>query len=113
MSSERVRIIFDPEFGERLPTLDLRHPVWIVGSVRNDPAVRELWQAKAGDITRFDTQDFDWLLPTIDEHHPDWRELEVHGLPREQVHAALEGLEGSYLVEGPNVFVFAKAIVDD
>jgi hypothetical protein len=113
MSDERVCIIFDTDFGERLQTLDFRHPIWVVGSIKNDPAIRRLWLAKVGNITRFDAQDFDSLLPTIDEHHPRWRELEVQGLTREQVHATLAPFRGSYFTEGPNVFAFKKAPPDD
>jgi len=41
--SRRVAIVFDKEFGERLATLAMRMPVWIVESVTNRAAVSEAW----------------------------------------------------------------------
>ena len=38
--SRRVAIVFDAEFGDRLLTLAMRTPVWIVESSTNRPAVR-------------------------------------------------------------------------
>jgi hypothetical protein len=42
--SRRLTIIFDPEFGEKLASLVVRTPVWIVDSATNRPAVAEAWQ---------------------------------------------------------------------
>src|SRR4051812_4516441 len=39
--SRRVAIVFDAEFGDRLLTLVMRTPVWIVESNTNRPAVSE------------------------------------------------------------------------
>ena len=39
--SRRVAIVFDREFGDRLLTLVMRTPVWIVESVTNRSAVAE------------------------------------------------------------------------
>ena len=39
--SRRVAIVFDAEFGDRLATLAMRTPVWIVESVTNRSAVAE------------------------------------------------------------------------
>jgi hypothetical protein len=39
--SRRVAIVFDREFGDRLPTLAMRTPVWIVESSANRAAVAE------------------------------------------------------------------------
>jgi hypothetical protein len=39
--SRRVAIVFDPEFGDRLLTLVMRMPVWIVESAANRSAVSE------------------------------------------------------------------------
>jgi hypothetical protein len=41
--SRRVAIVFDPEFGDRLATLAMRTPVWIVESVTNRAAVSDAW----------------------------------------------------------------------
>lgn len=109
MTDRRVRLIFRTNFGERLKSLDLPAPTWIVGSVDNDPAISNLWASNAGDITRFDPQDFDSLLGTVDEHHPEWRELEVHGLAREHAQRALGPYDGSYSSEDAEVFVFMRS----
>ena len=39
--SRRVAIVFDADFGDRLATLAMRMPVWIVESNANRPAVSE------------------------------------------------------------------------
>jgi hypothetical protein len=109
MTGPRIRIIFRTDYGERLTTLDFAAPTWIVGSADNDPAISSLWASNAGDITRFAAQDFDTLLATVDEHHPQWRELEVHGLTREHAQSALRSYEGSYSSEDGDVFAFMKA----
>ncbi|MFH1342178.1 MAG: hypothetical protein ABIL01_13415 [Pseudomonadota bacterium] len=108
MPDHRVRVIFRTDFGERLSTLNLAVPTWIVGSSDNDPTISSLWQAEAGSITKFVAQDFDSLLGTIDEHHPGWKELEVHGLNREHAQHTLHH-RGIYSSEGADTFVFEKA----
>ena len=39
--SRRVAIVFDPEFGDRLLTLAMRTPVWVVESAANRAAVAD------------------------------------------------------------------------
>ena|SRR5438270_14071735 len=41
--SRRVAIVFDREFGDRLLTLVMRTPVWIIESEANRPVVSEAW----------------------------------------------------------------------
>ena len=41
--SRRVAIVFDHEFGERLASLVMRTPVWIVESPPNRTAASEAW----------------------------------------------------------------------
>jgi hypothetical protein len=76
----KVYIILEPNFGANLTQLDLAAPIWIVQSTGNNPTVDRLWRAKAGDVTSFRPQGFAELIGTVDEHHPGWTELEVHGL---------------------------------
>ena len=109
MAGPRVRIIFRIDYGERLKTLDHTTPTWIVGSVDNDPTISGLWASNAGDITRFAAQDFDTLLATVDKHHPQWQELEVHGLTSEHAQFALRSYEGRYSSEDADAFIFMKA----
>jgi hypothetical protein len=108
MTVHCVRLIFNTDLGERLKAFDLTVPTWIVGSPYNNPAIEDLWLSKTGNITRFDAQEFDSLIGTIDEHHPGWRELEVHGSAREQAQPALAPYNGSYSGEDNDVFVFTR-----
>jgi hypothetical protein len=108
MTDHRVRLIFRTDFRERLKTLDLSVPTWIVGSADNDPAISNLWASNAGNITKFDAQDFNSLLGTVDEHHPKWRVLEVHGLASEHAQPALGPYNGCYSSEDADVFVFTR-----
>jgi hypothetical protein len=41
--SRRVAIVFDQEFGDRLASLVMRTPVWIVESTPNRTAASEAW----------------------------------------------------------------------
>lgn len=41
--SRRVAIVFDQEFGDRLASLVMRTPVWIVESAPNRSAASEAW----------------------------------------------------------------------
>lgn len=97
MSDERVCIIFDTDFGEQLQTLDLRHPIWIIGSIKNDPCIRRLWLAAVGNITKFDAQDLDCLLPTIDEHCPLGESLRCKGWLASKSAPHLGPLEAAFL----------------
>ena len=73
-----VIAVFDPNYGTRLRALSVRAPIWIVQSAENNPVVEQLRSA-GQDITTFLPGTLlDWMS-TIDEHHPGWRTLEVHG----------------------------------
>ena len=108
MTDKPVQIIFRTDFGERLRDLDLSAPIWVIQSSDNDPVVYELWRAKAGNITKFKSQDFDNLLPTIDEHHPGWRELQVYGVVQEVAQRALTTQRGEFSSKAADVFLFRK-----
>jgi hypothetical protein len=80
--SRRVAIVFDTEFGERLATLAMRMPVWIVESVTNRAAVSEAWNRATEwphiSVTVFrPPDDLKHLLPQIG--HP--QRVDVIGLP--------------------------------
>ncbi|CAN0414193.1 unnamed protein product [Phaeothamnion confervicola] len=96
MSDERVCVVVGPTFGAQLESLDKAHPIWIVQSPTNDPVIAELWGLKTGDITSFHSREFDQLIDVVNMHHPDWRELDVHGLSAEDAAAALREFAGSY-----------------
>jgi hypothetical protein len=75
---DKVVVIFDPGFGEKLLSV-IGPPIWIIDSADNDLTARELWNRKVPGITTFRPQRFVDLLDTIDQHHPRWRTLEIIG----------------------------------
>lgn len=106
----RVCIVVEPKFGEQLRGLDYSVPIWIVQSPDNDPFVSELWDAKTGDITRFKPQPFAQLIDTVDEHHPKWSELEMHGLGAESAKLTLAGYGNGDYAETTDGFVFRRSV---
>ena len=106
MTDKPVQIIFRTDFRERLRDLDLSAPIWVIQSSDNDPVVYELWRAKAGNVTKFKSQDFDNLLPTIDEHHPGWRELQVYGVVQEVAQLSSFTERGASFPRKPQTFSF-------
>ena len=109
-SPAMVRIVVDRAFGERLASLPLENPVWIVDSDFNQPFVQLLRSERSEDylhgITTFSGNpeenpagDLLNMLGTIDEHHnqhasnPPYSLLEVIGCqPFERVLTALAEL---------------------
>ena len=77
--ARRVCLVLDRSFGARLEALPKDAAVWIVASSANSAAATKRWEATGQDTTTFREQAFADILPTADMHHPDWRELEVHG----------------------------------
>jgi hypothetical protein len=69
----------DRSFGTRIEALPKDAAVWIVASSGNSPAATKRWEATGQDTTTFREQAFADILSTVDLHHPDWCELEVHG----------------------------------
>lgn len=80
--SRRVAIVFDADFGDRLATLAMRTPVWIVESVTNRPAVADAvnrateWPHISVTVFR-PTDDLKHLMSQIG--HP--QRVDVIGLP--------------------------------
>ena len=106
-SPSLVRVIVDPNFGERLASLSSNSPAWIVESPPNTAVAQRLRRERPEyDVTTFRAgrdggaeSDLLGMLGTIDEHHgehaagPTYSFLEVIGcLPSEQVNAALAEL---------------------
>ncbi len=95
----RVCIVVDPDFGERLASLPLGVPVWIVDTPANKPVAQRLWKEcpQHDHLTGITTFDFcadasreDNLideLETIDLHHgsystdPPYTQIEGFGTP--------------------------------
>jgi hypothetical protein len=90
VTNNRVVLVLDSDFGERLRVLDLSVPVWIVGSDKNTPVVGALRaEKKAADITTFVAQPLEQLADTVDQHHPAWTEFEIYGVPADDAEEAL------------------------
>ena len=109
MSGQRVCVVVDPTFGARLRGLEKTNPIWIVQSPANDPVISELWASKTGDITSFQALAFDQLIDDVEMHHPDWHELEVHGLSANDATAVLGEFEGSF-VPTDDGFLFRRSL---
>ena len=91
-----VRLIVDPAFGERLATLPIEDPVWIIDSPQNTPVAHRLWRASTpdddSDITTFKPgsnlapdEEAIRMLDDVEEHHagysadPPYSFLEIIG----------------------------------
>jgi len=96
--SRRVRIILDPDFGERLALLPPGEPAWVVESQLNTPAAERLWRERPAEshlsgVTTFrpgrqpPEDGFIDLFPTVDLHHGrhstdrPYDGVQVHGVP--------------------------------
>ena len=71
-SGNRVSVVCCAAFGERLRSLDLSDPVWIIRPERNNPIIADLHR------TASSSEPFADLMETIDEHHWGWVELRVY-----------------------------------
>jgi hypothetical protein len=110
VSLYRVRVIVDPNFGERLAALAPDAPVWIIQSSVNTPEVERIWKEQPDydhrrGVTTFVAQggtaedEFLRILNTVDEHHgpyssdPPYSFLEVTGCaPSQRVIEVLRDL---------------------
>jgi hypothetical protein len=110
VSPYRVRVIVDPNFGERLAALAPDESVWIIQSPVNTPVAERIWKEQPNNnhltgITTFVAQggtaedEFLRILDTVDEHHgpyssePPYSLLEVTGCaPSQRVIEVLSDL---------------------
>jgi hypothetical protein len=99
--SRRVAIVFDADFGDRLATLAMRMPVWIVESGANRPAVSDAmnrateWPHISVTVFR-PTDDLKHLLSQIG--HP--QRVDVIGLQlSDEAHAAIRAAGFTKVVE--------------
>jgi len=103
-----VRVVVDPNFGERLAELPAHEPVWVIDSQANTPVAHRLWKERPAEnhltgITTFKPgskfraeEELLGQLDTIDLHHgeysasPPYTVIEVMGCPpSDRVRAAL------------------------
>jgi 23S rRNA G2445 N2-methylase RlmL len=76
---DKIVLIFDPGYGEKLGSLALRYSVWIIQSGENDPIAQSFCEIEGTNITTFRPQTFADLLDTVDQHHDGWKELVIIG----------------------------------
>jgi hypothetical protein len=107
----RVRVVVDSNFGERLAGLPAHEPVWIIDSPANTPVAHRLWKQRPAKnhltgITTFKPgpnlsaqEELLNQLGTIDLHHgeysanPPYTVIEVIGCtPSDKIRAALAEL---------------------
>lgn len=95
---EQVVIVLAAGGGESLASVNDDAHVWMVDSADNRQAAQLRRDRLAGgSVTTFAPQSLADLLPTIEEHHPEWRVLEVVGGERS------ERLEAELLAAGVTV----------
>ncbi len=81
----RVRVVVDPHFGQRLTTLPLNEPVWIIDSEENTAVAHDAWKQRPNrndhltGITTFKSaagndpeEELITQLGPIDLHHGDY-----------------------------------------
>ena len=95
---EKVYVVVDPHFGEKLALLPPGSPVWIVDTPANKPVAERIWRERPDEnhldgVTTFciysDSPEENFLgeLGTIDLHHgpyssdPPYRRFKVIGVP--------------------------------
>jgi hypothetical protein len=110
MADSKVCIVFAADFGDALRQLDLSIPIWIVRSPQNDPVIAELWNAKVGSVTSFRPEDFDQLVDTVDQHHPGWNVLDVHGLRHDKAEETLAEYGGGQFEPTSDGFTFRRTV---
>jgi hypothetical protein len=85
-----VSIVVDPKPAERIPFLAANGPVWAIQSPQNEAVVRSLRAAAGlpkGHVTYFSPYTprpdnetaCEYILDTVDEHHPEWSAIVVYG----------------------------------
>jgi hypothetical protein len=93
---------------EHLESLDQTVPVWAVQSPQNNAVTAQLRKAGRSNITSFQLEEFGTLIETVDQHHPEWRELEVYGLAVGDAVAALGRFGGGMFTPTQDGFMFQR-----
>src|SRR3954463_12317750 len=82
-SAYLVHIVVDPAFGERLATVPVGEPVWIIESALNTPVAHRLWAERpkdyrdgittsVADADSVPESELIRILDTVDEHHGEY-----------------------------------------
>jgi len=122
----RVRVVLDPDFGERLAELPDHEPVWVVNSAANTPTAKRL-QAERGGAHLYGVTTFTpytdgsperhllAMLDTVDLHHgeysadPPYSEVKVYGVGLSQaVERVFRDLGFTLFHATPDGFVAAR-----
>ena len=85
ISSYKVHIIIDPEYGEKIRNLPEGEPVWVVESSINYPIIQSLWEQNIlytnhlTGITSFQNSNYDSnddillsMIDSIEDHHGEY-----------------------------------------
>ncbi len=136
VSSHRVAIVVDREFGPALSALASRYHVWVVESPTNSPFVREEWEQQSSDsdtdpmglgVTSFEAAAeepaeamCERIADDVEDHHgefghdPPWSEIRVVGV---SLGPRLEEVFGDFgvveFVRTPDGFVCRRHLTAD
>jgi hypothetical protein len=112
MSGVKVKLVLDPNFGDRLSQLPTDQVIWIVHSRVNEEARQKLDNARCSAVTIFgagcenDETVLDAAMEMIDDHHDEfseegaWSDLTVIGISlTPSVRELLEGYGASLIEE--------------
>ena len=115
MDNPRVSIALDPMFGRKAEAVALGGPIWMIKSEENSLVAQELWASgrfgitEVTGVTVFEPQELSWLLPDVDLHHPDWRELEFYGVePSPELRAILTQFGDGEIRITEHGFIFSR-----
>ncbi len=95
MNNNEVYFILDKEWNGNLYQTSRNRHVWICNSTKNDVQIKQVWELDNGvsinkGVTSFELNDdvideFYDFLPTIDEHHAQWKKIVVFGIPHIEI----------------------------
>jgi hypothetical protein len=113
----KVTLVLDVSYGERLAAL--APPAWVCDSRINRPVIERLWSKPNNDpmaltlFTRIGESDDEAcadIVPTIDQHHPEWTELTVIGaLATAATRECFTSLGPGEFVESSEGFAFVRS----
>lgn len=116
--ASRIALVFDRDFGGKLAKLAETQPVWICDSTINRPAAQSLWDEglTSGEVTLFQMTAadpavaFSETLDMVDQHHPNWSQLQVIGIePSKPIKAVLLAHSGGSIETAEDSFAFKRS----
>ncbi len=95
MNNTEVYFILDKEWNGNLYQTSRSRHVWICNSIKNNAQIKQVWELDNSvcinkGVTSFELNDdvidvFYDFLPTIDEHHAQWKRIVVFGIPHTEI----------------------------